>query len=428
MSLHFDHALSIIKLWKDGLHLKEQNEMIRNGRIDENARLRLLDKLFNSCEQLQSIKTSADLYDQIVNVIQDATLSARAGLFYREEKDSSWDRIAGSLNAYQVNRMSMSVVIDQHSGQLAFIVERATDASPFTPEDRNTFTILANLAGTLVENNRLYEERARYARQIEETQQALGQAEKLAAVGRLMASIAHEVNNPLQAVGTCLDLASRKELPYKKKQEYLWLAKTELERLGQTVQRMLEFYRPGTIERLPISINPLIERVINLVQQKLVEQEIQVHLQLSSDLPRVVAASDLILQVFFNLVVNAIEAMPDGGDLWIISEKDGNEVAIQFEDSGPGIPKEKRERLFEPFSSTKPGGSGLGLSVSYGIIEAHGGHLRLADDQSRWFRKSNERDKNRGTCFEVRLPREKKGPSPIQDLPPQGGQPPDNAF
>ena len=241
----------------------------------------------------------------------------------------------------------------------------------------------------------------------------------MAAVGRLMATIAHEVNNPLQAVGTCLDLASRKELPYKKRQEYLWLAKTELERLGQTVQRMLEFYRPGTIERLPISLNPLVERVMNLVQPKLVEQEIRVHLHLSGDLPRVVAASDLIQQVFFNLVVNAIEAMPDGGDLWISSDKDGNEVIVQFEDSGSGIAKEGRGRLFEPFTSTKPGGSGLGLSVSYGIIEAHGGQLRLAEDKNRWSRKPEEGVKNRGACFEVVLPAEEKVTSPFQDLLPR---------
>lgn len=394
-------------------------ELTGNDQDDEPSGLHVLSRYCDSLERLLLIETHERLYEQILDIIQEAMKSTRAGLFYREENESAWNLVVGTKKNYQANPKAISAVVDLHGGQLAFIVEREPESPEYSSEDRKAFAILVRLAGLLVENKRLHGERARYARQFFETQQALGQAEKMAAVGRLMASIAHEVNNPLQAVGTCLDLASRKELPYKKKQEYLWLAKTELERLGQTVQRMLEFYRPGTIERLPISVNLLIERVLTLVQPKLVEQRIRVHLQLNADLPRIVAASDLIQQVFFNLIVNAVEAMPDGGDLWITSKRDGNEVSVQFEDSGPGIAKEHQERLFEPFTSTKPGGSGLGLSVSYGIIEAHGGQLRLANDQSRWPHMPDENGINRGACFEVILPGEIKGPSPLQEHPGQ---------
>lgn len=430
---------------------------MKNKTIDQDLQVgqyawqKQLSGLVSSSQRLLSLLDSDRLMDDLVGLLQEETLSAFAGLYRCRKDETTWQLISGckpgsqtslegleeswihpadqatlphdeeqdyvpvdemtaaSLHLAQGTRMVE--IIDHPDARLAFVVRRDLQDAPYSLAERDAYRFLVQQARLKMENSFLRAELARYARQAEETEQALGQTVKMAAVGRLMASVAHEVNNPLQAVGTCLDLASRKELPRKKRQEYLMLARNELERLGLTLQRMLEFYRPGTLERLPIFINPVIERVLTLVQQQLVDQKIRVHLTLGENLPRVVAARDLIQQVFFNLMVNAIEAMPEGGDLSITSWASGGDIIVQIEDSGTGIAEEYRERMFEPFMSTKPGGSGLGLSVSYGIIESHGGHLRLVDNQAHqpphtWA--GCPGDKKVGACFEVSLPVERR--------------------
>jgi two-component system NtrC family sensor kinase len=243
-----------------------------------------------------------------------------------------------------------------------------------------------------MENARLYEELRNYVRRVEESQQALVRAEKMAAAGRLTASIAHEINNPLQAVQNCLHLATRGELPKKKQREYIDMANHELGRLISTVQRMLDFYRPGSVDRQRINIITLLRRVIKLLSSQLQARNIRISTGFSSKLPSILAVSSQMEQVFFNLILNAYDAMPDGGELRISARLVQDRVEILFIDSGPGVPEENRSRIFEPFVSTKEGGTGLGLSVSYGIISAHGGSIDLVPDT------------RSGACFRVTLP------------------------
>jgi two-component system NtrC family sensor kinase len=243
-----------------------------------------------------------------------------------------------------------------------------------------------------MENARLYEELRDYVRRVEESQQALVRAEKMVAAGRLTASIAHEINNPLQAVQNCLHLASRTEFSAKKRQEYLEMANHELNRLMGTVQRMLDFYRPGAVEPQKIVISNLIRHVITLLSPQLQARNIRVSTGFSSKLPAIVAVESQLEQVFINLILNAYDAMPEGGELRLSARPVRDVVEILVQDSGPGIPPENRSRIFEPFVSTKDGGTGLGLSVSYGIIAAHGGNLDVVPE------------KGPGACFRVTLP------------------------
>ena len=111
------------------------------------------------------------------------------------------------------------------------------------------------------------------------------------------------------------------------------------------------------------------------------DQKVQLVLDLGSNLPPVLVVGDQIQQVILNLVLNACEAMPDGGKIHITTRKNGDLVETWVEDTGPGVEPEQRERMFEPFASTKEDGTGLGLSVSYGIISAHGGILELIEDK-----------------------------------------------
>lgn len=287
---------------------------------------------------------------------------------------------------------AMFVPIARQSFRGVFFAGRNAGQSAFREADMEMFQILARQAAAAIENARLYDEQRAYVRKIEESQNALLQAEKMAAAGRLSASIAHEVNNPLQSVQNCLHLAGREDLPAEKRKEYFDMARAELERLSLTVQRMLDFYRPGVAKPEKVELGELLNYVINLTQKQLTERGIQIKVELPSSLPPVTVVGSQIQQVFINLILNAFDAMPDGGNLRIAARTVKGGVEILFQDTGTGIQRDKQSSIFEPFFSTKEGGTGLGLTVSYNIVTAHGGALELIPDHGR------------GTCFRVFLP------------------------
>jgi two-component system NtrC family sensor kinase len=263
---------------------------------------------------------------------------------------------------------------------------------PFSEADLEMFQILARQSAAAIENARLYDEQRAYVRKIEESQTALLQAEKMAAAGRLSASIAHEVNNPLQSVQNCLHLAARDDLPEEKRKEYFDLARTELERLTVTVRRMLDFYRPGAASPELVNLEELLNYVLTLMQKQLSERRIRVKVNWASSTPSIMAVKSQVQQVFINLILNAFDAMPGGGHLTVTGRSVDDNIEILFQDNGPGIPVDQQKNIFEPFFSTKEGGTGLGLTVSYNIVTAHGGTLELLADHGR------------GACFRLFLP------------------------
>jgi two-component system NtrC family sensor kinase len=255
-----------------------------------------------------------------------------------------------------------------------------------------------------IENARLYAEVKDFADELARSQAQLIQSEKLAATGKLAATIAHELNNPLQAVQSCIYLVADQTDPDGHDKQYLDIAREELGRMARIVGRMLDFYRPSDEGRIPTDINFLLEDVIALVRKRLQQGGIEMDLELAPDMPLIVATGDHLKQVFLNMVINALEAMPQGGRLEMItryiSEPDAREkasvdagfVEIEFADTGVGIPAEYINNIFDPFYTTKSKGMGLGLSVSYGIVERHGGQIQV------------ESKMGEGTTFIVRLP------------------------
>jgi len=187
-------------------------------------------------------------------------------------------------------------------------------------------------------------------------------------------------------------LAGREDLPAEKRREYFDLARNELERLMKTMQRMLDFYRPGSAKVEQVDILELLQHVLSLTSQQLGQRHIDIQTDLPESLPAVYAVSSQIQQIFFNLILNALDAMPAGGSLEIRARERNQGVEITFQDSGPGIAEEKRNNIFEPFFSTKEGGTGLGLTVSYNIVTAHGGILDLVNGNKP------------GACFRLFLP------------------------
>ncbi|MCA9743469.1 MAG: HAMP domain-containing protein [Deferribacteres bacterium] len=212
---------------------------------------------------------------------------------------------------------------------------------------------------------------------LEKTQQDLVQSEKLAATGKITAQLSHELNNPIHNVQSCLERARRKIGDSQKANEYLDLAHTEIVRMGKLVRQMLDFYRPAAYEREMVAINAIIEQVLQASQQRFEESAVSIATTLDPLLPKVSASSDQLKQVFLNLTSNALDAMPDGGQLEICTHAQNGQLEIHFKDTGIGIAEDQIGNIFDAFYTTKSraSGVGLGLSVSYGIIKSHGGKI-----------------------------------------------------
>ncbi|HZY42689.1 MAG TPA: ATP-binding protein, partial [Anaerolineae bacterium] len=196
----------------------------------------------------------------------------------------------------------------------------------------------------------------------------------------------------LLAIHNCLYLALKRPLTDDKKLHYLNLAQEETERLITLVQRTLEFYRPSKGRSATTDVNHLIENVLALANKRLEHGRIQVRAQLQPDLPPILGAPDQLTQVLLNLVINAIEAMPEGGELNLGTTIDEGWLHIAVRDTGPGIGPDEAAKIFEPFYTTKANGTGLGLAVSYGIIQRHGGRIEVGGAPGR------------GTTFTIVLP------------------------
>src|ERR671932_1524815 len=236
-------------------------------------------------------------------------------------------------------------------------------------------------------------------------EQILFDSEKLAAAGRLAASIPQEINHPLEAIKNALYLLSNKIPADDPNAKFLQIATKETDRVSRILRQMLGFYRPPKME--PTDINRLIEESESLIEKHLRQNRVKIENDLDPRLPRVIASADQIKQVLLNLMLNAQQAMPEGGTLYVSTRVShgadpdflmSDSVHIQVRDTGKGIPEEYLPHIFEPFFSTKAEkGTGLGLWVCQGIVQAHGGSIKLRSRQGR------------GTTFSVALPI--KGPS-----------------
>jgi PAS domain S-box-containing protein len=213
-----------------------------------------------------------------------------------------------------------------------------------------------------------------------QAQEALIRSEKLNATGRLAASLAHEISNPLQSVIGCLGLAQEMLEGDAPVGQYIEIGLEELERASRIVNRLRDVARQSDeATREPTQVGVLLERTALLTRKHCQAHGVTLDLALPEDLPDVEVVPDHVQQVLLNLILNAIEATPEGGSIQIHVEPtdDPPGVSIRVIDTGDGIAPEVLSRLFEPFFTTKSAGTGLGLYVSRRIVEGHGGHISL---------------------------------------------------
>jgi signal transduction histidine kinase len=224
---------------------------------------------------------------------------------------------------------------------------------------------------------------------LEASQMALLQAERLAIVGKLAASLTHEISNPMQSVIGCLGLAQEAHAEGQDTGEYLDIALTELRRVARIVARLRNLgHPPSTLTvKEPTDIHDLLDHIIDLSRKKCQEQGIEVTLRVDDPLPLPWLAPDQMEQVLLNLTINAIDAMPSGGKLSIrasLAENPGKQAGLEivFADSGAGIPADVLPHIFDPFFSTKPENLGLGLPICQDIVQQHGGSIQVESQAS----------------------------------------------
>lgn len=215
-------------------------------------------------------------------------------------------------------------------------------------------------------------------RELRETQEQMMRSEKLAVATQLAAAIAHEINNPLQSMRLYLELLADHPGDDTAQHEYFDVVQEQVDRIAGIVSRLLEqLYQPTEETLVAVDLNAMIQDLLGLFDRQLHDHHIDVGTSLSDTLPPVTGARNGLRQVCLNVLLNAIEAMSDGGELRIASTRRKDKVCVTFADSGIGISPDVVSRVFDPFYTTKPHGTGLGLTVSYRIIQEHGGDLAI---------------------------------------------------
>ncbi|MGB8658285.1 MAG: ATP-binding protein [Candidatus Zixiibacteriota bacterium] len=271
----------------------------------------------------------------------------------------------------------------------------------FTDSDLEFVSVLAGQLTVAVENAVLYENQKTMNEELRSTQRQLVQSERLAAIGQLSASLAHEINNPLGIIKNYLVILSDGIDPSNPNQGNLTAIKEEVDRIARIVRGLLDFSRPAKEEMTLLDASPVLKQTLFLLSKDLLSRDINLKADLPERLPEVRGSEDQLRQVFLNLLVNARDSMPEGGELKVRAREVHRAIEIEISDTGCGISPENLSRIFDPFFTTKEQGkgTGLGLWVCSGIIERHGGVIRA-------------RRKEKGTSFVVTLPKaEPQGPA-----------------
>ena len=214
-------------------------------------------------------------------------------------------------------------------------------------------------------------------RDLRNSRNELISAERLATAGKMAASFAHEIRNPLSSMRMLAQMLMRKqdlsEARRKQSMEYIL---EEIERIDVIVKGFMDFARPASLDPLPHDLNQVLQEVLDLMEANLNHHQILLIKKFAPDLPAIPLDRDKLKQAFMNIVLNAMDAMPEGGTLEILTLQDPDRVRIDVVDTGVGIPPEDLNRLFEPFFTTKSQGTGLGLANAKRVLEQHSGDIQ----------------------------------------------------
>jgi two-component system NtrC family sensor kinase len=261
------------------------------------------------------------------------------------------------------------------------------EAGLFLQEERNLIDAVARQIGLIIENRLAEEERAKL-------QEQLRHADRLATIGQLAAGVAHEINEPLGAIlGFAQFIEKTEGLPNQVKNDTEKIINASLH-VREIVRKLLIFARQMPTKKSQVNLNKIVEEALYFLESRFTKEDIKLDRSLATDIPEIFADAGQLNQVLVNLVVNAIQAMPDGGTLKISTYVSDGFVYLAVEDSGVGMTEEVKSQIFIPFFTTKDvgHGTGLGLPVVHGIVTSHGGIINV------------ETESGRGSRFEIGLP------------------------
>jgi two-component system, NtrC family, sensor kinase len=267
------------------------------------------------------------------------------------------------------------------------------DRSLYSDEDLELLSTLANQAAIAIENARLYEN-------LKQSQDTLRRADRLSSLGLLTAGLAHEIRNPLVAIRTFTQLLPERYDDAEFREGFQGLALKEVDRICGLINDLLSFARPSKPNVAPENVNDVVDNIVRILETQAKEKNIELKRDFNPNLPKVWIDREQMKQVFMNLILNAIQAMKEGGAviLWTRAvtrneaEPAGEFVQVEIQDTGVGIPTENLQHIFDPFFTSKDEGSGLGLAVSHQIVQEHGGFVTV------------ESTVGKGTSFFVHVP------------------------
>jgi two-component system NtrC family sensor kinase len=295
------------------------------------------------------------------------------------------------INSFEERNFIIVPLILRNEGIGVYLIHTSKKQMEFTNQILLLLSILANQTAVAVENSRNYNALLKTTEELKLTQAQMIQAAKLAAVGELAGGIAHEINNPLQILLGHIQLIQLgRDLPKR-----IEIVKEQVEKISQIVRRLLNFSRkvPEDFKLEPVNINFAIQEMTTFMSYQFKYNDIELILKLDPALPLVYGNKIYLQQVFLNLMINAKDAMPEGGKLVIETKLENGNVIIKFSDTGVGIPDDIKDKIFEPFFTTKGSkGTGLGLSISRWIIRKHNGEIKVESQQGK------------GSTFTITLP------------------------
>lgn len=275
----------------------------------------------------------------------------------------------------------------------------------YSSDDLEVLSALTNQAAVAIENARLYQN-------LKQSQRVLQRADRLSSLGMLTAGLAHEIRNPLVAIRTFTQLLPERYQDTEFRCNFQSLALKEVDRICGLINDLLNFARPSAPNVAAEDINEIVQNVARILETEAKEKDVRIAFDLTTELPKIFVDKEQMKQVFMNVILNAIQSIDGGGVVEVFSRvfsqgAPHQYVQVGIHDSGVGIPQKDLENIFNPFFTTKKGGSGLGLSITHQIVQEHAGYMYV------------ESQLGQGTTFYINLPVSplvRKGATPTQEL------------
>lgn len=257
------------------------------------------------------------------------------------------------------------------------IADNFVTGQPIREDHIALLTALANHAALAIDRAQAHERERQRAEELARTQEELVKSNQLAAIGQMSAIVAHEIRNPLATIGGFAGILQRSADDPERVRRNARIIREEVERLERILAELLEFSRPRQLTLEPVMAADLLQKLVDYCRNDPQAARVEVQVEVDPDLPPLMVDEALMRQALTNLIRNAVEAMPTGGRLTLRARASDGGVAIDVEDTGVGIPPDRIATIFDPFVTTKPTGTGLGLALSQAVVQQHGARLSV---------------------------------------------------